>query len=642
MRINLKYSAFIILLVLSVGFLSSCTDFFEPEQDSYVTKDKSFDDWYEYRSTAIGLYGLQQKLVENLVVLGELRGDLLTITPNADADLVEIYNFEVSQTNKYADPTNFYKLISACNSFISVLKDEHPEVTDKNVAVTNYDRLYGEALCIRAWAYFNAVRIYGKVPVIHESLTSVAEIEEYLNSTSTFIDSVNIVFGQDGFKNDTTYNKEITLQKQFYDIDMVIKVFSRQLENEVKAVGVNHYANNNDNTWEVTVWNTFAWHALLGQMYLTSCDLSKSATHLNAIAFTTSVNYRYQLDRTFSNINWRKIFTDVDSREHVFTIWFNKANQQQNQFQNIFEPFMPHQYMLKPTKSAVHLWETVWRGYNLVLNDTKPELTKLDKLERGIPSDFYRGFGTSYHYVKNGKLLSQSDYFKMLFYKMDNDYQSYTTLMEGVDTIVYKYSIGQSLYDQDANFIVYRAGGIQLYLAEIYTWWAYDQSGFVKTFTTNAINIMNNGSNYSNQTSRQQLGVLGRVGLWGTYGQYDLNLDNTKPFKIPAYSGTYGGIVVGNISYIQDPFTNEVKGYTDMTDNLLAKQLYLEEKILDDRARELAFEGERFYDLIRVAKRRNDPSFLAKKVSDKYPSSMRQTIYNKLLNEKNWYINIFE
>jgi len=56
----------------------------------------------------------------------------------------------------------------------------------------------------------------------------------------------------------------------------------------------------------------------------------------------------------------------------------------------------------------------------------------------------------------------------------------------------------------------------------------------------------------------------------------------------------------------------------------------------------LAWEGERFYDLMRVAKRRNDPSFLAKKVSAKFSGSQRQAIYNKLLNEKNWYINIFD
>ncbi len=63
---------------------------------------------------------------------------------------------------------------------------------------------------------------------------------------------------------------------------------------------------------------------------------------------------------------------------------------------------------------------------------------------------------------------------------------------------------------------------------------------------------------------------------------------------------------------------------------------------MDERARECAFEGGRFYDLMRVAKRRNDPSFLAKIVSEKYPSGQREQIYNYLLDENNWYINYFK
>lgn len=598
-------------------FLPSCDTFLNPDQELNVTKSQLFDDWYEYRAVAMGLYGLQQKLVEQLVVLGELRGDLLTVTPNANADLIEIYNFQPSKTNKYADPTNFYKLISATNSFINTLKTNYPEVLDKKAAVTNYDRLYGEALCMRAWAYFNAVRIYGKIPVIHESLTSIKEIEEYLNSSSTYVDKVSIVFGQDGFKNDTTKNKQIVLEKQFYDLDMVIKVFTKQLLDEVKAVGVNHSIDNNDKSWEVTVWNTFAWNALLGQMFLTSGDLTQAAKHLNNIAFATSDNYRYQLDNSFANALWKNIFTSIDSREHIFTLWFNKANQQQNDFQNLFEPWKPHSYMLKPTKAAVHYWETIWRNYSLNLNTNNPKLTKLNPFQKGIPSDFSRGFGTSYLYYKNGEAVSAMP---MLYMKMENDVRSYTSYMDGVDTIVYKYSIGKTPYDQDANFIVYRAGGIQLYLAEIYTWWAYMQNGIIRTFTTNALNIVNDGSHYDILGNRRQLGIRGRVG----------------------FTGVYGGISVGNINYVHNPFTNEVAGYIDLSGDLLSKQYYLEELILDERARELAFEGERFYDLIRVAKRRNDPSFLAKKVSAKFPSAQRQAIYNRLLNEKNWYINIYD
>ncbi len=138
MKRSVKYS--ILLFVALLGF-SSCKEFLNPNQELDLTEDQLFKDWAEYRSVEMGLYGLQQKLVEQLMVLGELRGDLLTTTPNAEADLVEINNFNISKNNKYASPTNFFKLISASNNLIRVLKERHPEVLDKKKEVTNYDRL---------------------------------------------------------------------------------------------------------------------------------------------------------------------------------------------------------------------------------------------------------------------------------------------------------------------------------------------------------------------------------------------------------------------------------------------------------------------------------------------------------------------
>ena len=98
----IKHPVSIISILTVLMVLSSCEKFFNPKEELNITESELYKDWDEYRSVEMGLYGLQQSLVEQLLIMGELRGDLLTITPNADADMVEIYNFNVSKTNKYA------------------------------------------------------------------------------------------------------------------------------------------------------------------------------------------------------------------------------------------------------------------------------------------------------------------------------------------------------------------------------------------------------------------------------------------------------------------------------------------------------------------------------------------------------------
>lgn len=66
-----------------------------------------------------------------------------------------------------------------------------------------------------------------------------------------------------------------------------------------------------------------------------------------------------------------------------------------------------------------------------------------------------------------------------------------------------------------------------------------------------------------------------------------------------------------------------------------------EDNIINEAALELAYEGSRWEDLVRIARRRNDPAFLADKIYDKLNKEGNAEAANvraKLMNVNNWYL----
>ena len=67
----------------------------------------------------------------------------------------------------------------------------------------------------------------------------------------------------------------------------------------------------------------------------------------------------------------------------------------------------------------------------------------------------------------------------------------------------------------------------------------------------------------------------------------------------------------------------------------------IETAILNESALELAFEGQRWSDLVRIATRRNDPSILANAVFNKLSKDgnpAAAATRTKLMDKKNWYL----
>lgn len=64
----------------------------------------------------------------------------------------------------------------------------------------------------------------------------------------------------------------------------------------------------------------------------------------------------------------------------------------------------------------------------------------------------------------------------------------------------------------------------------------------------------------------------------------------------------------------------------------------VEDLIMDENALEMSFEGKRYYDLMRVALRRNDPTYLSKRIYARNGSES-SGITKDLTQVKNWYMN---
>lgn len=66
---------------------------------------------------------------------------------------------------------------------------------------------------------------------------------------------------------------------------------------------------------------------------------------------------------------------------------------------------------------------------------------------------------------------------------------------------------------------------------------------------------------------------------------------------------------------------------------------YVEDLIVTEMALESAFEGKRFFDLMRIALRRNDPAYLAEPISRRAGAKDEAT-YSRLIDTHNWYLPI--
>ena len=552
-----KYFIYVCVVLLALS-VSSCSDLLEQES-SHVsfTDDKQFN---EAGDSIYGLTGVMQKvqaLGDRTVLLGELRGDLVNVTEAADADLREIATFTVSDDNKYNSPKDYYAVINNSNFYLAKVDTTVKDNRGKSFFI----REYAAVKAYRAWTYLQLAINYGKVPFITEPILTkdaadaqypVKDIKEICDY---FINDLKPLANVDrpGLGNIGTVDSRLL----FIPIHLLLGDLNLWAEHYDEA-------------------------ALSYYRYITTANGSNSYYPVKAQRvqwansnWTMPVEYG-NYARSFSSESWN------DDRDLIMMIPGDSLPSQGNysELRNIYNSTAANAYKASvvPSQSLQSL--SAKQSNNIISSDRGHDIiyapTGLDNNRSGDLR--LQAVWSHYSYGSSGNVTQMQTISKFSTRNVHIYRRTmvYLRLAEALNRAGYPHFAYQILARGVNNDV------IEQYVLPYCT--TDEQKAFVRQFdfpsTSNSgyrvfdINDMD--------ASYNTIGIHSRGSGWACYNQN---------YQMPDDASLSG---------------------EDLKQWQMEK---VEDMIVDENALECAFEGTRYYDLLRVAIRRGNPSYVADKVN---------------------------
>ena len=181
----------------------------------------------------------------------------------------------------------------------------------------------------------------------------------------------------------------------------------------------------------------------------------------------------------------------------------------------------------------------------------------------------------------------------------------------------YIYKIGS--YGVGDRVVTYRLGHVYLRYAEALNRAGFPESAFaVLKYGLNSTNV----EKYINEKERESSGSL------LSFNVYNFTESNTMGIH-----GRGCGDADADANYVMPMPSEPLASYED---TVAYQQPLVEDLILEEMALETSFEGLRYYDLMRVALRRGDESYLARRVAMRNKESIG--LMGTLMDKNNWYL----